>query len=64
MGSRRYPFIALRKRSAEGGGSTSIQQGGRQVEYEDQDPRIHREWLDEMRKNDVTPKMDKFKIAS
>lgn len=53
MGSRRYPFIALRKRSAEGGGSISVQKGGRQVEYEDQDPRIHRKWLDAIAKNGV-----------
>jgi uncharacterized RmlC-like cupin family protein len=57
MGSRRYPFIALRKRSAEGGGSTSIQQGGRQVEYEDQDPRIHRKWLDAIDETGVTSQM-------
>lgn len=57
MGSRRYPFIALRKRSAEGGGSTSIQQGGRQVEYEDQDPRIHRKWLDAIDQTGVQSKM-------
>ncbi|MDB5510205.1 MAG: hypothetical protein JWL93_2674 [Hyphomicrobiales bacterium] len=57
MGSRRYPFIALRKRSAEGGGSTSIQQGGRQVEYEDQDPRIHRKWLDAIDQSGVESMM-------
>ena len=57
MGSRRYPFIALRKRSAEGGGSISIQQGGRQVEYEDQDPRVHRKWLDALAKNGVGSNM-------
>jgi hypothetical protein len=57
LGSRRYPFIALRKKSAEGGGSTSIQQGGRQVEYEDQDPRIHRKWLEELKKTGVASEM-------
>jgi hypothetical protein len=57
LGSRRYPFISLRKKSAEGGGSTSIQQGGRQVEYEDQDPRIHRKWLEELQKTGVTSEM-------
>ena len=57
MGSRRYPFIALRRRSAEGGGATSIQQGGRQVEYEDQDPRIHRKWLEAIERNGVTSNM-------
>ena len=57
MGSRRYPFISLRKRSAEGFGSLSIQQGGRQVEYEDQDPRIHRKWLDAIDKSGVKSDM-------
>lgn len=57
LGSRRYPFIALRRRSAEGGGATSVQQGGRQIEYEDQDPRIHRKWLEAMRKNGVASNM-------
>lgn len=57
LGSRRYPFIALRRRSAEGGGAISVQQGGRQIEYEDQDPRIHRKWLDAIKKNGVASKM-------
>lgn len=57
LGSRRYPFIALRKKSAEGGGSTRIQDGGRQIEYEDQDPRVHRKWLEEMKKNGVPSEM-------
>ena len=60
MGSRRYPFISLRKRSAEGFGSLSIQQGGRQVEYEDQDPRIHALWLEEMAKAGIEPGMEKY----
>jgi uncharacterized RmlC-like cupin family protein len=57
LGSRRYPFISLRKKSAEGGGSTSIQNGGRQIEYEDQDPRIHRKWLEAMAASGVPSEM-------
>ncbi len=57
LGSRRYPFIALRRRSAEGGGMMSIQQGGRQIEYEDQDPRIHRKWLEALRTTKVASDM-------
>ena len=30
--------------------SNSVKEGGDQIEYEDQDPRIHRIWLEEMRK--------------
>jgi hypothetical protein len=53
LGSRRYPFISLRRKSAEGKGMTSVKDGGRQIEWDDQDPRIHRKWLEEMRKNGV-----------
>ena len=38
-------------------GSLSVQQGGRQIEYEDQDPRIHRKWLDAIRRNGVASQM-------
>jgi hypothetical protein len=57
LGSRRYPFISLRKKSAEGGGSIRIQDGGRQVEFEDQDPRIHRRWLEAIAKTGVKSQM-------
>ena len=57
MGSRRYPFIALRRKSAEGKGATSIQEGGRQVEYEDQDERIHRKWLEAIKESGVSSNM-------
>ena len=57
LGSRRYPFISLRRKSSEGAGSLSIQQGGRQLEYEDQDPRIHRKWLEAMRRTGVQSEM-------
>lgn len=48
LGSRRYPFIALRRKSAEGNGAVSVSKGGRQVEYEEQDPRVHRKFLEEL----------------
>ena len=57
LGSRRYPFISLRRKSAEGFGSVSLQQGGRQVEYEDQDPRIHRKWLEALAQSGVKSQM-------
>ena len=34
-----------------------MQQGGRQIEYEDQDPRIHRKWLEAIKKNGVESQM-------
>ena len=57
LGSRRYPFISLRKKSAEGGGSISIQDGGRQIEYLDQDPRVHRKWLEAIAASGVASEM-------
>ena len=39
-------------------------QGGHQVEFEDQDPRIHKLWLEEMKKAGVTPRMDKYAIPA
>ena len=57
LGSRRYPFISLRRKSAEGAGSKSLQDGGSQLEYEDQDPRIHRKWLDALNVTGVKSQM-------
>jgi hypothetical protein len=57
MGSARYPFIALRRGSTEGRSASSIQKGGRQVEYEDQDPRIHRKFIEELAKTGVPSQM-------
>jgi len=57
IGSARYPLISLRRVSNEGGGSTSVKQGGRQIEYEDQDHRIHRKFLDAIHKSGVSSKM-------
>ncbi len=57
LGSRRYPFISLRRKSAEGGGATSVKDGGRQIEYEDQDPRVHRKFLDELASTGVASQM-------
>ncbi|WP_429810427.1 hypothetical protein [Ensifer sp. B1-9] len=57
LGSRRYPFISLRRKSAEGGGATSVKDGGRQIEYEDQDPRVHRKFLEELKKTGVPSAM-------
>lgn len=57
LGSRRYPFISLRRKSSEGAGSISISQGGRQIEYEEQDPRVHRKWLEALRATGVPSEM-------
>jgi mannose-6-phosphate isomerase-like protein (cupin superfamily) len=49
IGSRRYPFLETKVRS-EKEVDLSVKEGGRQIEYEDQDARIHQIWLEEMRK--------------
>ena len=57
IGSARYPFISLRRVSNEGGGSTSVKEGGRQIEYEDQDPRVHRKFLEAIAGSGVASEM-------
>ena len=66
-GGLRYPLTTSVRRSIwglkpgeKGAVSTSIKEGGDQYDYEDQDPRIHKIWLDEMKKNGVEPKMQKW----
>lgn len=49
MGNRRYPFTNERKKQAAALG-VSVKDGGRQIEYEDQDPRLHRMYLDALAK--------------
>jgi quercetin dioxygenase-like cupin family protein len=67
VGGLRYPLTHTQRRSLlgvkpgeKGAVSTSIKEGGDQIEYEDQDRRIHRLWLEEMHKHGVEPKMQKF----
>lgn len=57
LGSRRYPFISLRRRSAEGKGAESVKKGGRQIEYEDQDPRVHFKFLEALDRTGVPSQM-------
>jgi hypothetical protein len=63
FGSLRYPFTAARRREILGKDiafATSTKKGGDQIEYEDQDPRIHPLWLTEMEKHHLEPAMDRF----
>jgi mannose-6-phosphate isomerase-like protein (cupin superfamily) len=57
LGSRKHPFISLRRKSAEGGGAVSVQKGGRQIEYEDQDARVHRKFIEELKAAGVPSEM-------
>ena len=58
VGGLRYPtharasaFRCLAPTATMPAVSMSVKEGGDQIEYEDQDPRIHRIWLEDMRKN-------------
>jgi quercetin dioxygenase-like cupin family protein len=67
VGGLRYPLTYAQRRSLlgvkpgeKGAVSTSVKEGGDQIEYDDQDPRIHRIWIEEMKTHKVEPKMEKF----
>ncbi len=68
VGGIRYPMTADAWRTGGDGTekkpavSRSIKEGGDQIEYEDQDPRIHPLWLEELAKNGgaVSPAMSKY----
>jgi hypothetical protein len=59
FGSGRYPFSG-EKRRVKLGVDVSVKAGGSQIEYEDQDPRIHQIYLEELRKNNVACRMSQF----
>ncbi len=40
------------------GMDVSLKDGGRQIEYEDEDPRIRQIYEDELRANGITSRMD------
>jgi mannose-6-phosphate isomerase-like protein (cupin superfamily) len=68
VSNQRYPLTEAQRKNAggkeKGMVSRSIKEGGAQLEYEDQDPRIHEIWLEEMRKNGVTPQFDTYGPAT
>jgi hypothetical protein len=57
FGGLRYPFSAD-KRATFMGMDVSLRAGGRQIEYEDEDPRIRRIFEEELAKNGVESRMD------
>ncbi len=59
MGSLRYPFTAEKKQVFLGV-DKDVKQGGCQIEYEAQDPRVHRLYLQELAKNGVTSGMAEY----
>jgi mannose-6-phosphate isomerase-like protein (cupin superfamily) len=56
-GSLRYPFTEGKRRALFGGVSTSVKQGGNQIEYADQDPRVHELFKQETAKSGVEVRM-------
>jgi len=64
IGGMRYPTFQRRRDMVIGKPgekqllSKSVKEGGDQIEYEDQDPRIHRIWLDAMAKAGITPRLE------
>jgi hypothetical protein len=46
------------------GMDVSVKDGGRQVEYEDQDPSIHGMYVDELGTHGIAPRMDQFRVPA
>ena len=59
LGSLRYPFTT-KQRKIITGMDVSVNDGGYQIEYADQDPRIHRIYMEELAKNGVKSRMGGF----
>jgi hypothetical protein len=59
FGSTRHP-ITTEKRKITLGVDVDVKSGGAQVEYHDQDPRIHEIYLDALRKNGVKSLMGEY----
>lgn len=59
LGSLRYPFTTAKRRVFEGV-DVNVRDGGAQIEYEDQDPRIHRLYLEELAKTGVASGMSDY----
>ena len=59
MGSHRYPVLG-HKLKLKQAPDASVQEGGSQINYEDQDPRIHEIWLRELAAAGVASRMGKY----
>ena len=59
-GSQRYPFVQSKRNHFDTGVDTSLKEGGNQIEYEDQDRRIHEIYLKDLKKNGVDSRMGEF----
>jgi len=59
LGSHRYPVLAAKVRLKQSP-DTSIHEGGAQIDYDSQDPRIHAMWLRDLAEVGVASRMDKY----
>lgn len=59
LGSTRHPLTAAKKQITLGV-DVDVKKGGNQIEYTDQDPRIHALFLDELAKNGVDSLMGEY----
>lgn len=59
FGSMRYPF-SQEKKNTFLGVDVNVKDGGRQIEYEDQDERVHRLFVAELARHGTTPRMDRL----
>ncbi len=59
LGGLRYPMVA-EKRAVFMGMDVNVRDGGAQIEYEDQDARIHEIYLEALRENGVDSGMGRF----
>lgn len=57
FGNYRYPVLTRLRRRAEAP-VTAVKHGGPQIDFADQDPRIHAMWLAELAKTGVAPRME------
>ena len=60
IGTVRYPLPEMKRQIWDVGVDRNVKQGGAQIEYEDQDPRMHAIWLKEIARNAVTSRMGEF----
>ncbi len=59
LGGLRYPMTEAKFRVFKGM-DVNVRDGGAQIEYEDQDPRIHKMYLEALKKNGAESKMGQF----
>ena len=60
IGTVRHPLLEMKRQIWDVGVDKNVREGGAQIEYADQDPRIHAEWLAEIARNGVTSRMGTF----